>query len=65
MLQSKLQKVDLETVTDDVCRGFHFDKVHTTNICAGVATGGKGQCTVSGWKLSGSVMFVIVAKGVG
>lgn len=42
-----LQKVDLVTVTDDVCGTYHFDKVHTTNICAGVEEGGKGQCTVS------------------
>uniref|UniRef100_A0A1B0EYK8 Uncharacterized protein n=1 Tax=Phlebotomus papatasi TaxID=29031 RepID=A0A1B0EYK8_PHLPP len=47
VIQTHLQKVDLETMTDDECRKLHFDKIHTTNICAGVKGGGKGQCTVS------------------
>lgn len=34
-------------MTDDACREIHFEKVHFTNICAGVPSGGKGQCTVS------------------
>ncbi|XP_055691008.1 chymotrypsin-2-like [Lutzomyia longipalpis] len=45
VIQTHLQKVDLETMTDDECRKLHFDKIHTTNICAGVKGGGKGQCT--------------------
>lgn len=45
MLQNWLQKVELETVTDSECRKLHFERIHSTNICAGVVEGGKGQCT--------------------
>ncbi|XP_037932410.1 chymotrypsin-2-like [Teleopsis dalmanni] len=45
VIQNRLQKVELQTFTDDECSRRHEVQLHTTTLCAGVPNGGKGQCS--------------------
>ncbi|CAD7082541.1 unnamed protein product [Hermetia illucens] len=44
-IQTHLQQVDLVTFDNPECSSLHYNKIHASNICAGVPEGGKGQCS--------------------
>ncbi|XP_075155389.1 trypsin isoform X1 [Haematobia irritans] len=44
-IQKHLQKVDLDVFSDAECSRRHGLQIHSSNICAGVPEGGKGQCS--------------------
>lgn len=45
VIQKHLQKVHLQTFSDEECSQWHGTQLHPTTICAGVPEGGRGQCS--------------------
>lgn len=45
VVQRHLQKVNLQVFSDQECSERHQEQLHSSQICAGVPEGGKGQCS--------------------
>ncbi|KAH8415355.1 hypothetical protein KR222_005004 [Zaprionus bogoriensis] len=45
VVQQQLQKVQLQIFSDEECSRLHGTQLHSSQICAGVPEGGKGQCS--------------------
>ncbi|XP_068083814.1 trypsin-like [Anabrus simplex] len=45
MVMPTLQMVELQVYSDEDCLKAHSGRPHSSNICAGVPEGGKGQCS--------------------
>uniref|UniRef100_W8BNY9 Trypsin-1 n=2 Tax=Ceratitis capitata TaxID=7213 RepID=W8BNY9_CERCA len=45
VIQKYLQKVHIQTFSDEECSKRHDTELHATTICAGVPEGGRGQCS--------------------